>query len=172
MGGDHGPSVTVAAAVAFAHREPDVEFLLVGLESVIQAELKKNHAEHHPRMKIIHATEVVEMDDPIEIALRRKKDSSMRVAVTQVKDGHAQACVSAGNTGALMAVSRYVLKTMQSVDRPAISGMLPNQKICRPICWISVRTLIVNLCICISLRLWDRLWYLRWKARKGQVLVC
>lgn len=128
MGGDHGPSVTVAAAVAFAHREPDVEFLLVGLESVIQAELKKNHAEHHPRMKIIHATEVVEMDDPIEIALRRKKDSSMRVAVTQVKDGHAQACVSAGNTGALMAVSRYVLKTMQSVDRPAISGMLPNQK--------------------------------------------
>lgn len=128
MGGDHGPSVTVAAAVAFAHREPDVEFLLVGLESVIQAELKKNHAEHHPRMKIIHATEVVEMDDPIEIALRRKKDSSMRVAVTQVKDGNAQACVSAGNTGALMAVSRYVLKTMQSVDRPAISGMLPNQK--------------------------------------------
>ncbi|WP_423708383.1 phosphate acyltransferase PlsX [Undibacterium sp. WLX3042] len=128
MGGDHGPSVTVAAAVAFAHREPDVEFLLVGLESVIHAELKKHHAEHHPRIKVIHATEVVEMDDPIEIALRRKKDSSMRVAVTQVKEGYAQACVSAGNTGALMAVSRYVLKTMQSVDRPAISGMLPNQK--------------------------------------------
>jgi len=128
MGGDHGPSVTVAAAVAFAHREPDVEFLLVGLESVIHAELKKHHAEHHPRIKVIHATEVVEMDDPIEIALRRKKDSSMRVAVTQVKEGRAQACVSAGNTGALMAVSRYVLKTMQSVDRPAISGMLPNQK--------------------------------------------
>ena len=128
MGGDHGPAVTVAAAVAFAHREPDVEFLLVGLESVIQAELKKHHAIHHPRLTIVHASEVVEMDDPIEIALRRKKDSSMRVAVTLVKDGAAQACVSAGNTGALMAVSRYVLKTMQGVDRPAICSILPNQK--------------------------------------------
>src|SRR5450830_460370 len=128
MGGDHGPAVTVAAAVAFANREPDVEFLLVGLEDQIQVELKKNHASQHPRIKIIHASEVVEMDDPLEVALRRKKDSSMRVAVTQVKDGHAQACVSAGNTGALMAVSRYVLKTMSGVDRPAIFGMLPNQK--------------------------------------------
>src|SRR5450830_1848132 len=128
MGGDHGPAVTVAAAVAFANREPDVEFLLVGLEDQIQVELKKNHASQHPRIKIIHASEVVEMDDPLEVALRRKKDSSMRVAVTQVKDGHAQACVSAGNTGALMAVSRYVLKTMHGVDRPAIFGMLPNQK--------------------------------------------
>ncbi|MFZ6686438.1 phosphate acyltransferase PlsX [Undibacterium sp. SXout11W] len=128
MGGDHGPAVTVAAAVAFAKREPDVEFLLVGLEENIHAELKKNHASQHPRIKVIHASETVEMDDPIEVALRRKKDSSMRVAVTQVKDGNAQACVSAGNTGALMAVSRYVLKTMQGVDRPAIFGMLPNQK--------------------------------------------
>lgn len=128
MGGDHGPSVTVAAAVAFANREPDVEFLLVGTESVIQAELKKNHASNHTRMHLINATEVVEMDDPIEVALRRKKDSSMRVAINQVKDGSAQACVSAGNTGALMAVSRYVLKTMQGVDRPAICSMLPNQK--------------------------------------------
>ncbi|MBC3935397.1 phosphate acyltransferase PlsX [Undibacterium rugosum] len=128
MGGDHGPAVTVAAAVAFANREPDVEFLLVGLESEVQEELKKNHASNHPRLKIIHASEVVAMDDPIEIALRRKKDSSMRVALTQVKEGAAQACVSAGNTGALMAVSRYVLKTMQGVDRPAICSMLPNQK--------------------------------------------
>ena len=128
MGGDHGPTVTVAAAVAFANREPDVEFLLVGAESIIQAELKKHHASNHTRLKIINATEVVEMHDPIEIALRRKKDSSMRVALNQVKDGSAQACVSAGNTGALMAVSRYVLKTMQGVDRPAICSILPNQK--------------------------------------------
>jgi phosphate acyltransferase len=128
MGGDHGPSVTVAAAVAFAHREPDAEFLLVGLESVIQAELKKHRALGHPRISIVHAAEVVEMDDPIEVALRRKKDSSMRVALNQVKEGHAHVCVSAGNTGALMAVSRYVLKTLQGVDRPAICSMLPNQK--------------------------------------------
>ncbi|WP_110253560.1 phosphate acyltransferase PlsX [Undibacterium pigrum] len=128
MGGDHGPVVTVAAAVAFANREPDVEFLLVGSESILQAELKKHHASNHARLKIINATEVVEMDDPIEVALRRKKDSSMRVAINQVKEGTAQACVSAGNTGALMAVSRYVLKTMQGVDRPAICSILPNQK--------------------------------------------
>jgi glycerol-3-phosphate acyltransferase PlsX len=128
MGGDFGPTVTVAAAVAFSAREPDVEFLLVGNESAIQTELKKHQALNHPRMRIVNATEVVEMDDPIEIALRRKKDSSMRVALNQVKEGYAQACVSAGNTGALMAVSRYVLKTMHGVDRPAICSLLPNQK--------------------------------------------
>ena len=128
MGGDHGPTVTVAAALSFANREPDVEFFLVGQEAIIQAELNKLGARIHPRMSIVNATEVVEMDDPIEVALRRKKDSSMRVAITQVKDGHAQACVSAGNTGALMAVSRYVLKTMPGVDRPAICSILPNQK--------------------------------------------
>ena len=128
MGGDHGPTVTVAAALSFANREPDVEFLLVGQEAIIIAELNKIGARNHPKMSIVNATEVVEMDDPIEVALRRKKDSSMRVAITQVKDGHAQACVSAGNTGALMAVSRYVLKTMPGVDRPAICSILPNQK--------------------------------------------
>ncbi|GGC91003.1 phosphate acyltransferase [Undibacterium terreum] len=128
MGGDHGPAVTVAAAVSFANREPDSEFILVGLESVIHAELKKNRASNHPRMTVVNATEVITMDDPVEIALRKKKDSSMRVAVNQVKEGLAQVCVSAGNTGALMAVSRYVLKTMQGVDRPAICGLLPNQK--------------------------------------------
>ena len=128
MGGDHGPTVTVAAALSFAKRESDVEFLLVGQEAIIQAELNKHGALHHPRMTVVNATEVVEMDDPIEVALRRKKDSSMRVAVTQVKEGRALACVSAGNTGALMAVSRYVLKTMPGVDRPAICSILPNQK--------------------------------------------
>ncbi len=128
MGGDHGPSVTVAAALSFAKREPDVEFLLVGPEAIIESELKKHGALNHPKMAIINATEVVEMSDTIEVALRRKKDSSMRVAINQVKDGKAQACVSAGNTGALMAVSRYVLKTMPGVDRPAICSILPNQK--------------------------------------------
>ncbi len=128
MGGDFGPSVTVAAAVSFASRESEVEFLLVGQEAILQAELKKLGALAHPRLKIVNATEVVEMDDPLEIALRRKKDSSMRVALVQVKEGVAQACVSAGNTGALMAVSRYILKTMHGVDRPAICSILPNQK--------------------------------------------
>lgn len=127
MGGDHGPSVTVAAALNFAEREPDAEFFLVGLEQTIRDELKKLGKPQHPRLHIIAASEVVAMDDPVEVALRRKKDSSMRVAVTQVKEGRAQVCVSAGNTGALMAVSRYVLKTMAGVDRPAICSMLPNQ---------------------------------------------
>ena len=128
MGGDHGPSVTIPAAVSFLKREPDAELILVGLQDVIRAELKKHHADAHPRITIQHASEQVTMDDPLEVALRRKKDSSMRVAIEQVKDGAAQACVSAGNTGALMAVSRYVLKTMAGVDRPAICGIMPNQK--------------------------------------------
>lgn len=126
MGGDHGPSVTIPAAISFLKREPDAELTLVGLEDVVKAELKKLHAEAHPRLSILHASEQVTMDDPLEVALRRKKDSSMRVAIEQVKDGKAQACVSAGNTGALMAVSRYVLKTMAGVDRPAICTIMPN----------------------------------------------
>ncbi len=127
MGGDHGPSVTIPAAISFVKRQPEAELILVGLEDVVRAELKKCKAEDHPRLSVVHASEVVEMDDPIEVALRRKKDSSMRVAVELVKDGKAQACVSAGNTGALMAISRYVLKTMSGVDRPAICSILPNQ---------------------------------------------
>jgi glycerol-3-phosphate acyltransferase PlsX len=128
MGGDHGPSVTIPAAISFLKHEPEAELILVGLEDVLRAELKKHHAEANPRISVLHASEVVAMDDPIEVALRRKKDSSMRVAVELVKDGRADVCVSAGNTGALMAVSRYVLKTMAGVDRPAICSILPNQK--------------------------------------------
>ncbi|NVD97239.1 MULTISPECIES: phosphate acyltransferase PlsX [unclassified Massilia] len=128
MGGDHGPSVTIPAAISFINREPDAELILVGLEDVIRAELKKHHAESLPRLSILHASEQVTMDDPLEVALRRKKDSSMRVAIEQVKEGRSHACVSAGNTAALMAVSRYVLKTMAGVDRPAICSILPNQK--------------------------------------------
>lgn len=128
MGGDHGPAVTVAAAVNFVKREPEAELVLVGLEEPIRAVLKKHKAADHPRLTVLPATEVVEMDDPLEVALRRKKDSSMRVAISQLKDGKVQACVSAGNTGALMAISRYVLKTLPGVDRPAICTLIPNQK--------------------------------------------
>ena len=128
MGGDHGPSVTIPAAVSFLKKQADVHLILVGLEDVLRAELKKHGAESNPRITVKHATEVVTMDDPLEIALRKKKDSSMRVAVELVKDGSANASVSAGNTGALMAVSRYVLKTMAGVDRPAICSIMPNQK--------------------------------------------
>lgn len=128
MGGDNGPSVTVQAAIAFLHRQPDAELILVGLEDVILAELEKHKAVGHARLSIVHASEVVTMDDPIEVALRRKKDSSMRVAISLVKNCGVHACVSAGNTGALMAVSRYVLKTIAGIERPAICGILPNQK--------------------------------------------
>ncbi|MDO9219042.1 MAG: phosphate acyltransferase, partial [Lacisediminimonas sp.] len=128
MGGDHGPGVTVPAAVSFVNAEPQASLILVGREDAIAAELVKLNAMDHPRLSIKHATEVVAMDDSLEVALRRKKDSSMRVAISLVKDGQAQACVSAGNTGALMAVSRYVLKTLPGVDRPAICTILPNQK--------------------------------------------
>ncbi len=128
MGGDHGLGVTVPASLSFLRQEPAAELILVGQKELIEAELKKNRAESHPRITIRQASEVVRMDDPIEVALRRKKDSSMRVAIQLVKDGEANACVSAGNTGALMAISRYLLKTMPGVDRPAICAILPNQK--------------------------------------------
>ncbi|TFW15380.1 phosphate acyltransferase PlsX [Massilia arenosa] len=128
MGGDHGPAVTIPAALSFLQHYPESELILVGLEDVVRAELRKCKAEHNPRLSVVHASEMVEMDDPLEVALRKKKDSSMRVAIELVKDGKAAACVSAGNTGALMAISRYVLKTMPGVDRPAICSMLPNQK--------------------------------------------
>ncbi len=134
MGGDHGPVVTVAAALSFLAAEPNAELFLVGNEDAIASELKKQRGDSSDhtskRLRIVHATEVVTMDDPLEVALRRKKDSSMRVAIRLVKDGEAQACVSAGNTGALMAVSRYLLKTIPGVHRPAICAIIPNQRGC------------------------------------------
>ena len=119
MGGDHGPKVTLAACRQFLDQQSDASLILVGLASQIGSF-------SHPRATIVIATEVVTMDDPLEIALRRKKDSSMRVAIEQVKGGKAQAAVSAGNTGALMAISRYVLKTLDGIERPAIAGQIPN----------------------------------------------
>jgi glycerol-3-phosphate acyltransferase PlsX len=121
MGGDHGPSVTLPACTHFLDQHPDVQLIMVGLP-----ESMKGYT--HDRAQVVLASEVVTMDDPLEVALRRKKDSSMRVTVTQVKDGTAQAAVSAGNTGALMAISRYVLKTLDGIDRPAIAGQIPNAK--------------------------------------------
>lgn len=119
MGGDHGPRVTLAACRHFLDKHPEAELLLVGLPDRLGGL-------SHARARVVAASEVVGMDDPIEVALRRKKDSSMRVAIEQVKAGTAQAAVSAGNTGALMAIARYVLKTMEGIDRPAIATQLPN----------------------------------------------
>jgi phosphate acyltransferase len=126
MGGDHGPSVTVPAAVSFIRSHPDAQLMLVGIETAIRAQLKKLKAENESALVVVPASEIVAMDDPVEVALRKKKDSSMRVALNRVKEGEAQACISAGNTGALMAVSRYVLKTLPGIERPAIAFALPN----------------------------------------------
>ncbi|MGH8803894.1 MAG: phosphate acyltransferase PlsX [Polaromonas sp.] len=126
MGGDIGPAVTLPASLAFLDGHPDASLVLVGQPEVLAAHPLHARLQSHPRCQIVAASEVVTMDDPIEIALRRKKNSSMRVAMNQVKDGVAQAAVSAGNTGALMAIARYVLKTMDGIDRPAIATQLPN----------------------------------------------
>ena len=128
MGGDHGPAVTIPAAISFVAREEGVELILVGPVDVINAELRRLKSAGNPRLSVVNATEMVTMDDSLEVALRRKKDSSMRVAIALVRDGHANACVSAGNTAALMALSRYLLKTIPGVDRPAICTLIPNQK--------------------------------------------
>lgn len=127
MGGDHGPHVTVKAALEILRTEPDVNVVLVGLEDAVHAELKANKASTGTRLRVHHASEVVKMDDPLPVALRSKKDSSMRVTAELVKRGEADAGVSAGNTGALMAVSRFVLKTLPGIDRPAIASTLPSR---------------------------------------------
>lgn len=121
MGGDHGPRVTLAACRQFLEHHPDVRLLLVGRPESLSAW-------SHERATVVAASEVVAMDDPVEVALRKKKDSSMRVAIQQVKDGAAAAVVSAGNTGALMAIARYLLKTLEGIDRPAIAAQMPNAK--------------------------------------------
>jgi glycerol-3-phosphate acyltransferase PlsX len=126
MGGDHGPHVTVPAALEFQRGRGATDLVLVGLRDAIEAELVAHGASPGPRLRVHHACEVVAMDEPPAQALRYKKDSSMRVAANLVKSGEAHACVSAGNTGALMAISRFVLKTLPGIDRPAIATVLPN----------------------------------------------
>ncbi|MFL9610039.1 phosphate acyltransferase PlsX [Methylobacillus sp. Pita2] len=128
MGGDHGPHVTIPAALNAIKQDSQLNIILVGLKDVIEAELSANKAAAGPRLRIHHATEVVAMDESPQSALKNKKDSSMRVAINLVKSGEANACVSAGNTGALMATARFVLKTLPGIDRPAIAGILPTQK--------------------------------------------
>jgi len=125
MGGDVGPAVTVPAALTFLARqtaaETAIRLLLVGRQEAI-APLIPGGDE---RLRLVHASEVVAMDEPVAMALRAKKDSSMRVAIDLVKQGEAQAAISAGNTGALMAIARFVLKTLPGIDRPAIATILP-----------------------------------------------
>lgn len=124
MGGDHGPRVVVPAAFEALQAHPGLSLILVGDEDAITAELPGNDARRE-RIRIQHASQTVAMDEPPAHALRLKKDSSMRVAINLVRSGEAQACVSAGNTGALMATARYVLKTLPGIDRPAIISAIP-----------------------------------------------
>ncbi len=125
MGGDHGPSVTVPAARRALQQHADIELTLVGLADELEAELARQGLDREPRLKVHPASEVVGMDESPAVALKKKKDSSMRVAVNLVKDGTVDACVSAGNTGALMATGKFVLKTIPGISRPAICTALP-----------------------------------------------
>lgn len=128
MGGDHGVEVVVPACIRAAKNNPDLTLLLVGLQDKVNAILKKHGALSSTQLSVIHAAELVGMDELPSHALRNKKNSSMRVALNLVKEGQAQACVSAGNTGALMATARYVLKTLPGIDRPAIISKVPTLK--------------------------------------------
>ncbi len=128
MGGDHGPAVTVPACLDFLAAHPQAELLLVGLTEPLERELARAGAGHEPRVHVVPATEVVGMDEDVRTAIRTKKHSSMRVAIDLVKSGQANACVSAGNTGALMGTAKFVLKTLPGIDRPAICGVLPTRK--------------------------------------------
>jgi len=127
MGGDHGPGVTVPACLDFLASDPDARLLLVGRPDAIAAELKRHGSASHPAVEIVAATEVVAMDEDVRSAIRTKKHSSMRIAIDLVKDGRAQACVSAGNTGALMGTAKFVLKTLPGIERPAFCAVLPTR---------------------------------------------
>ena len=126
MSGDHGYAVAVKAARLALHDHPELRLILVGDEAALRAALAENHLAGETRLTLQHATEVVEMDELPSKALRGKKDSSMRVAINLVKEGRAQACISAGNTGALMATARFVLKMLPGIDRPAIITAIPS----------------------------------------------
>lgn len=123
MGGDHGPSVTVPAACQYLENHREGSLILVGIEDQIRTQLGDDR--YGERLRVVHSSQVVEMHEPPAQALKNKKDSSMRVALDLVKAGEADACVSAGNTGALMATSRFVLKMLPGIDRPAICPKLP-----------------------------------------------
>jgi glycerol-3-phosphate acyltransferase PlsX len=127
MGGDHGPAVTVPACLDFLSRREGTQLRLVGLPDVLAAELGRHRCGNDPRVSIVPASEVVGMDEDIRTAIRTKKHSSMRLAIDLVKSGEAHACVSAGNTGALMGTAKFVLKTLPGIDRPAICAALPTR---------------------------------------------
>ncbi|MCP5142358.1 MAG: phosphate acyltransferase PlsX [Chromatiales bacterium] len=126
MGGDHGTDSVVPAAVAALDRHPDLSIILVGDHDTLVACLANVHVAESDRLRIHHASQTVGMDEPPAQALRGKKDSSMRVAINLVKEGVAKAAVSAGNTGALMAISRFVLKMLPGIERPAIISAIPS----------------------------------------------
>lgn len=126
MGGDIGPDAVVPAAVKVLRRHSDIRIILVGQEQVLEQKVAEFDGELSARLLIHHASEIVAMDELPSVALRKKKDSSMRVCIDLVKDKQADACVSAGNTGALMATSRFVLKMLPGIDRPAIITHLPS----------------------------------------------
>jgi len=128
MGGDHGPRVTVPASLDFLAAHPEAQLLLVGQEEPVRRELARMGSPHAARATVVHAADVVAMDEDVRTAIRTKKNSSMRVAIDLVKEGRAQACVSAGNTGALMGTAKFVLKTLPGIDRPAICAVLPTRK--------------------------------------------
>ena len=125
MGGDHGPRVVVPAAKRALEKHPDLHLILVGDEKILSSYVRRHHLDKHSRLHIHHTSQTVDMDESPSHALRNKKDSSMRVAINLVKQQEAEACVSAGNTGALMATARFVLKTLPGIDRPAILSELP-----------------------------------------------
>ncbi|HTO50792.1 MAG TPA: phosphate acyltransferase, partial [Burkholderiales bacterium] len=128
MGGDHGPAVTVPGALRFLESNPDAHVILVGLRDAIGAELRRRGAVPSDQVRVQHAAQVVAMDESPATAVKRKKDSSMRVAIDLVKNGEAHAAVSAGNTGALMATAHFVLRTLPGIDRPALVSVLPTMK--------------------------------------------
>lgn len=136
MGGDHGPHITVPSAVEYLQHDREANVILVGIPDAITAELNALDISPGPRLRLHPASEVIGMDESPAIALRNKKDSSMRVAINLVRNGEAQACISAGNTGALLATSRFVLKTIPGIDRPALAVVLPT---------ISGRTYVLDL---------------------------
>jgi glycerol-3-phosphate acyltransferase PlsX len=128
MGGDRGPAVIVPASLSALNDHPDLHLILVGDQQVLTQEIRQRGATVGDRLTVRHASQQVAMHELPSQALRTKKDSSMRVAINLVKEGVAAACVSAGNTGALMATARYVLKTLPGVERPAIICALPTMR--------------------------------------------
>jgi len=125
MGGDHGPAATVPAALYQLEKNQDLHIILVGRQEILERILAGHKLAASARLRIHHAAEIVEMHEAPSLALRNKKESSMRIAIELVKEGAADACVSAGNTGALMAIARFVLKMLPGIDRPAICSIMP-----------------------------------------------